>query len=325
MKNLKADLKTGDYKRVYLLYGSEQYLKRLYRNKLKQGILAKADEINFSYFEGKGIDEAEVIHIAETMPFFAEKRLVLIENSGWFKSQGKMADIIKTLPDTAILIFVEQDADKRNRLYKAVKEIGYICEMNVPEERDLKLWIASLLKANGKKITENTLLYFIDVVGTNMENIQSEVDKISNYACDREVITKEDVDTICTAQVTGKIFQMIDYVASRSPAPALALYHNLLLLKEKPMYILYLITRQFNILMQVKQMGEAGISNAVIAKNAGIPPFAVSKYVTQARAFSKEVLFHAVEFGLETEEQVKTGLLDEQIAVEIMIVKFAVL
>lgn len=325
MKNIKEDIKSGMYKRIYLLCGSEQYLKRLYRNKLKEGILAGGDDMNFSYFEGRGIDENEVVHIAETLPFFAERRLVLIENSGWFKNQSGMADAVKELPDTTVFVFVEDEVDKRNRFYKAVKELGYICEMNAMEERDLKLWTASLLKADGRKITDAAMTYFLEKVGTDMENIRTEVEKLLGYTYGREIVTVEDIDAICTEQITGKIFQMIDFVASRNPVKALALYHDLLLLREKPMSILYLMLRQFNILMQVKQMGAAGMQNAAIAKNVGIPPFTVSKYLAQARAFTGQILLSAVRFGAETEEQVKTGQINEQIAVEIMIVKFATL
>ena len=80
MKTIKEDIKSGNYRRAYLLYGSEGYLKRRYRDRLKEGVLAGGDEINFSYFEGKGIDGTEVAHIGQTLPFFAEKRLILIEN-----------------------------------------------------------------------------------------------------------------------------------------------------------------------------------------------------------------------------------------------------
>ena len=136
MKKIKEDIRTGSYKPAYLLYGSEKYLKKLYRDKLKEGILAGGDEMNYSRFEGKGIDEAEVAHMAETLPFFAERRLILIENSGWFKNQSGMADVVRNLPDTTVFLFIEEEVDKRNRFYKAVKEIGYICEMNSMEERD---------------------------------------------------------------------------------------------------------------------------------------------------------------------------------------------
>lgn len=323
MKTIKADIKEGSYKKVYLLYGTEPFLKNLYRDKLKEGVLDGADEMNFSRFEGRGIDETELVNIAQTLPFFAERRLILVENSGWFKSQSGLADELDGLPDSTVLVFVEEEVDKRNRLYKAVKDKGYVCEMNGLEERELGMWTATLLKADEKKITDATMTYFLEKVGSDMENIRTEVEKLIGYTWGRDVITVEDIDAVCTEQISGKIFQMIDEVASRNPKKALALYHDLLVLREKPMSILFLMLRQFNILLQVKQLGGEGMPSSAIAKSVGVPPFAVGKYAAQARAFDVNRLHEAVRYGVETEEQVKTGQLQEQLAVELMIVRFA--
>lgn len=325
MKKIKEDIKTGVFSPAYLISGQEAYLKHLYRNKLKAALLGESDEMNFSFFEGKGIDETEVVHIAETMPFFADRRVILIENSGWFKSQNSLAEELKNMPETTFFIFVENEVDKRNRLYKAVREIGYVCEINAMEERDLKLWVASLLKADERKILDSTMNYLLEKVGTDMEKLRTEVEKLIGYTMGREVITPEDIDAVCSEQITGRIFQMIDFIATKNAKKALQLYYDLLVLREKPMSILYLIIRQFNILMQMKQMKAAGLANAEMAKKVGIPPFSVNKYLTQAKVFSSQTLLLAVQFGTETEELVKTGRLNEQIAVEIMIVKFAAL
>ncbi len=323
MKTIKEHIKSGTYASCYLLYGTEQYLKRLYRNKLKTAIIGDGDEMNFACFEGKGIDETEVLRLADTMPFFADHRLILLENSGWFKTQSRLPDEIHSFPDSTILLFVEDEVDKRSRLYKAVKELGYICEMNGMDEHNLKLWIASLLKQDDKRITDATMTYFLDRVGADMDRLTTEIEKLISYVGERDVITTEDIDAICTEQITGKIFQMVDCVASGNPQKAIRLYHDLLVLREKPMTILYLLLRQFNLLMQIKQMNASQLSSAAIAKNAGVPPFAVTKYLAQAKAFSFEKLRSAVEYGVITEEQVKSGKLNEQIAVEIMVAKFS--
>ncbi len=325
MKTIKKDIKTGNYRRAYLLYGTEGYLKRLYRDKLKQGVLAGGDEMNFSYFEGKGIDGTQVVHMGQTLPFFADRRLILVENSGWFKGANPIADAIGELPETTVMVFAEEEVDKRNKLYKAVKECGYICEFKAMGERDLKLWAAGLLKADGKKITDGVMGYFIEKVGTDMENIRTEIEKLVAYTYGRDVVTQKDIDEVCTEQITGRIFQMMDQIALQNPKNALELYHDLLLLREKPMSILFLMLRQFNILMQVKQLNTEGMPNADIAAKAGIPPFAVGKYLSQARAFSAQVLKEAVRFGVATETQVKSGQLNEQIAVELMLIQLSAL
>ena len=124
MKTIKEHIKLNTYKPVYLLYGTETYLKNLYKNKLKEGILLGSDEMNYSHFEGKGIELKEVIEIAETLPFFSDRRLIMIEDSGLFKSQNELADYIREIPEGTHIVFVETEVDKRNRLFKAVKDVS---------------------------------------------------------------------------------------------------------------------------------------------------------------------------------------------------------
>src|SRR5699024_3618830 len=88
MQTLNQDIRDRNFKRVYLLFGEEGFLKKSYKNRLKEAILGE-DTMNYHYFEGKGLNISEIIGLAETMPFFAEHRLILIEDSGLFKSGGE--------------------------------------------------------------------------------------------------------------------------------------------------------------------------------------------------------------------------------------------
>ena len=324
MNTLKQHIKTNTYERLYLLYGNEAYLKRFYKNKLKLGILGESDEMNFTYAEGKDIDGNEIIHIAQTLPFFSERRLIMIENSGWFKNQSVFADYVKEMPESTFVIFIENEVDKRNRLYKAVKDLGYIAELNGLDEKSQKMWVASLLQRENKKITDGTLTYFLNKVGTNLDNIQSELEKLVAYCLEREVITEEDIDAVCSEQITGKMFQMLDAIASKNQKRALEMYYDLLTLREKPMTILYLLNRHMNLLLQCKALLAKRVSNQEIASKMGVPPFAVTKYAAQARNFSEEILKNSLILGTEIEEQVKTGRLIDQIGVEILIIKIVI-
>ena len=84
MKSLIEDIKTGQFNNIYLLYGEEAYLKKQYKEKLRNAIIPSDDTMNYAYFEGKGTSVNEVIELAETLPFFAERRLLILENTGWF-------------------------------------------------------------------------------------------------------------------------------------------------------------------------------------------------------------------------------------------------
>ena len=121
MKTIDNDIKDGRIKKAYLLYGEERYLIRQYRDKLINAIVQPDDTMNFSSFEGAEVNQKEIIDLAETLPFFAEKRLILIEDTGMFKKGGEdLAEYMPTAPDTTFFVFVEEEIDKRSKLYKAI-------------------------------------------------------------------------------------------------------------------------------------------------------------------------------------------------------------
>lgn len=323
MHTIKEHIKKKEFSNVYLLYGQEDYLKLLYRDKLKAAIVAPEDTMNYSYFEGKDLDLLAVQSMADTVPFFSERRLLVLENSGLFKKQSDFADYIKTMPETSIIVFVEHEVDKRNKLYKTVQKQGTVSEMNGLSEKDLKMWIATYLQRNGKKMTEQNILYLVQKVGADMKNLENEMEKLICYAAEDSVIQREMIDDICVVQTEGKIFEMIDAIGMKNQDRALQLYYDLLAVREKPMSILFLLIRHFNILVQIKELAHAGIPNGQIASNIGIPPFTVKKYAAQSKNFKVREIRTCLERCVEVEQQVKTGLLLDQIGVELLIVEFS--
>ena len=274
MKSLNEDIKNGQWKPVYLLYGEEAYLKKQYKDRMTKAILPDGDTVNYAYYEGKGINPGELIDLAETMPFFAERRLIVVENSGFFKNAApELADYIKTMPDTACFIFVENEVDKRNRLYKAVKDKGRVVELGRQDEKTLLYWIGAQVKREGKLIKTSTAQYLVEKTGTDMENLEKELEKLFAYTLDEKEITPAAIDEICTAQISNKIFEMVEAVAAKHQKKAMDLYYDLLALKEPPMRILYLLSRQFKQLMEVKALCIKGMDKSQIAKTVGIHPF----------------------------------------------------
>ena len=323
MKVINEQIKTGEFQSVYLLYGEEEYLKKQYRDKLKKAISGD-DTMNYSYFEGNKIVVKEVIDMANTLPFFAQKRLIIIENSGFFKSsQEELADFIKNMPDYLIFVFVESEVDKRNKVYKAVSTAGYICEMKQQSTSVLVQWIVTLLKNEGKTIDRPAVDLLLSKTGAGMDLIYAEVEKLVSYCIDRQQITAEDVEAVCTTQTTSRIFDMITAIATKKQKQALDLYYDLLLLKEPPMRILYLLTRQFKLLMEVKDLVGKRYDKSSIAKTVGLHPFVAGKYMQQCRTFEKKELRTILEEAVDTEEMVKTGRLNDVMSVELFIVKYS--
>lgn len=324
MKTIDEDIKSGQFKTVYLLYGQEAYLKKQYKDKLKKALVVEGDTMNFSAYEGKNINPKEIIDLAETMPFFADHRVILIENSGFLKGSCEdLADYLTSPSESTCFIFVEEEVDKRSKLYKAINKIGKIVEFGEQNEDLLVRWIVGRLRKENKNITRDVLQLFMDRTGSDMGNIDRELEKLICYAMDKDVIEAEDVEAVTIEQVTSRIFEMVNAIAEHEQKKALDLYYDLLTLKEPPMRILFLITRQFQILLNVKDMSGKGFDQGTIASKVGIPPFAVRKNQAQARGFSKEQLKRALVDGVELEEAVKTGRMNDQMAVELFIVKYS--
>lgn len=323
MQRLVQDIKTGQFARVYLLYGEEAYLRKQYRDRLKEAIIGD-DTMNYHYYEGKNISTGEVIDQAETLPFFAERRLLVIENSGLFKSGGEqLAEYLKEPAPTAFFLMVETVIDKRSRLYKAVQAKGCAVEFSVQDESTLKRWILGMVKKENRKITEAALDFLLEKTGTDMENIRREMEKLFCYCLDRDAVTEEDISEICTKRIGNHIFDMVGAIADKKQKKALELYYELLAQKEPPMRILFLIARQFNLLLQVKELLGKGYSNKMIGEKVGLPGFVAGKYVTQASRFKTEELREAMEACVETEEAVKTGKMNETMAVEMLIIGYS--
>lgn len=322
MKSLNEDLKTGKFKQIYLLYGEEAYLKKQYKERFIKAMLPEGDTMNYAYYEGKNTDIKEVIDLAETLPFFAERRLIVFENTGFFKSAGAdLAGYIGDMPDTTYFIFIESEVDKRSRLYKAVKAKGHIVELGVQDENTLRRWVQGLVKKEHKTMEPGDIVYFLNKVGTDMENITKELEKLVCYAMDRDALTREDIDAVCVTQITSHIFEMVNAVAEKNQRKALDLYYELLALKEPPMRILFLLTREYRILFHVKALLKQGYGRKEIASKAGLHPFAAGRYMDQAKRFHTRELRAAIEEGADIEQRVKTGLLTDHLAVELFLVK----
>ncbi len=320
MRQINEDIKHGSFKPVYLLYGEERYLRRQYRERLQKALCSEGDSMNTHFYSGKDLPLGEIIDLAETLPFLADRRVIFINDSGLFKSGGeKMAEYLAQPNDTAFFIFTESEIDKRSKLFKTVQSKGYAAEFAVQDENTLKRWAASVLGKENKKITENTVQLLLGKTGTDMENIQMELEKLICYCMDRDVITDEDVEAVCTTRIQNRIFDMINAIAAKKQKEALELYYDLLALKEPPMRILFLIARQCNMLLQAKELKSRGHDQRSIAARLGVPPFAAGKYLTQASHFKTDVLLNAVAKCVEAEEAVKSGRMNDIMSVEILI------
>lgn len=317
------DIKENDIKTCYLIYGEERYLCRQNRQKLLSALVADGDTMNFTSYEGKGIHAPEIIDLAETLPFLAEKRVLYLSNSGFFKGSApeELVEYIKEIPSSTCIVFEEEDVDKRSKLYKAISKYGVAAEFGKEREDVLSKWILTRLKKEGKKITGAAMETFLSRTGNDMERIDKELEKLLCYAIDRDEITEADIDAVCSGKLTENIFEMVNALASRDKTKAFSLYNELIEQKESPMHILFLVTRQFQNLLQVKDLREKGYDASTITTKTKLPAYGVKVNMQQCAKFSRQELSDGLRDGVEAESAIKSGKLEERTAVELFLAK----
>ncbi|MDR2899395.1 MAG: DNA polymerase III subunit delta [Clostridiales bacterium] len=326
MKKLAADLKANNIEKLYLFTGDEPYLINMYEKILTQAVLPDGQNgMNHDRFTGKNVKAEEIFQALETLPFMSEKRLVTVVDSGLFAS-GRKAEsesfltLIKDLPDTSVLLFVELNVDKRLALYKAVAKSARVVEFKTPSENDMLTWIIRELKKGGLIIDKETALCLLRSVGDDMETVLQEINKLISYKNSGQLVSSEDIDTICAKNLEARVFDLVGAVAEKNVKKAMDDYNILMALKESPIMVLTMIARQFRLILECK---DAKGSNAEIAAKLDIRPFVVTECVKQGRNFTKAALIEAVKDCYEADLSIKTGRMADRTAIEILIAKYA--
>lgn len=323
MKEIRRQIKEQDFQRVYLLTGDENYLILQTKELLVHAMVAEGDEMNYAVFEDSKIDLQQLRELAMTYPLFATKRVLVLDRTGIFKS-GKDAfvEILQALPETTCVIICEPEVDKRSKAYKWIKKNGYVGEFLKKDqtEKVLMRWVAALLGKEKKKIRESDVRFFLERVGDDMFQIKNETDKLISYVGEREEIRREDIEQITSGEVQNKIFELVAAIAEGKKRQALAYYDDLILLKEPPMRILFLIVRQYRILLLISNMRSLRKPDKDIAQAAGIPAFAIRKNAAQLGGYTVPILEHCIASCIQVEEEIKTGRISDQIGLETLIV-----
>lgn len=324
MKRVLQHIKEQKYQNLYLFYGKEKYLAAQTRDKLKKALIPDGDTMNYSYFEGKKTDLPEILELIQTMPFFNDHRLLVLDQTELGKkSNDDFLNALKEIPETTILLIIEDEVDKRSKIYKYINKEGCAVSFETPKEKDLVLWVAQMLKKEQKKMTQKDIQLFLYKTGQDMFTIKNELEKLISYTKDREVIGSEDLEALTTAQTTNQIFVMLEAIAKKQRDTVLKLYYDLIELKESPFGILALLVRQCNQLLQTQSLLEAGKSQGEMAKELKVPPFVAGKLKQQVRLFKREELYEMIKKCAATDEGIKTGKITDRIGVELLLVEFS--
>ena len=328
MKRLNADIKENSFKTVYLLFGEESFLVRHYMDRLSAAIVPEdAQAMNAVRLEGKAVTAEAIEDAAETMPFLCERRLVLVKDSGLFEAGRKdeseqLAAYLPNAPETCTILFVESGVDKRGRLYKTADKAGLAVEMKTPDERDLSTWAAKRLQAAGLAISGGAMAYLLRTVAHDMTSLHAETEKLIAYKGEGGEIGTADIDDICTKALATRIFDLTDAIGAKDAEKALQIYANMLLMKESPLMILAMVARQFRLILQCGHLAAQRMPQAEAAKVLGLHPFVTKECMRQSALFSGAALRQALRDCLDADIAIKTGGMEDKLAVEMLIVKY---
>ncbi len=320
IKIINEDIKSGEFARLYLFCGEEEYLKRQFLKNLTEALVDPSDSMNYAVFKTDAAKADDIVQTCQSLPFFADRRVCLVDDSGFFKKGNETVEkLLEELPDTTVLIFCEREVDKRTKIYKAADKAGKVLSFETPSEGDLINWIRKLFKDEDVTCDDTAVFTLLSAVGHNMTALRNEVDKLIGYSMETKRISEADVHALCISQAENKIFEMIDAISERNSKKALSLYADLLSLREPMMRILYLITRQYRILEEARFALGTGADKAQIAKLTGVNSYYMGKYISIANRYTEKELIAAFDRCQQADNNIKTGREKDQLAVELLI------
>ena len=321
MQIINSQINSGNFSNLYLFTGEEKYLILQYRDKLVDALIDKADTMNYSVFRDESISEDEIISIAQTMPFFAERRVIVVEESGFFakKTDDAFVTAMSDIPDTTVIIFIESKTDGKLKLYNLFAKTGTIAGFGRPDSASLVKWVKNLFADDGIAIEDVAIYRLIDSASSNMNRIFTEVEKLKAYGAESKKITLADVNILSADVVEDKIFEMIDEISKKNKNRVLKLYDDLLYLKTDPMSIISLTLLQYGRLLKTSEVLEYGKEIKKAASYAKVQDWQAKKYIAICESYSTKQLVEKVNVCMDADRMVKTGRMKKELAAEMMI------
>ncbi len=308
---LKRDLAEKGIDGAYLFYGSELYLRDIYIDKIKAVIPEDGlEEFNLIALDGRTTDLDGARDAIESYPMMSEKKLVIVRDSGIFKKAGEeeakfWTEELKNLPEYCVLLFIEDDVDKRSSLYKTISKCGQAVEFAYMKPYELTAWVqGEVLKAK-KKMSKNAIEYFVSLCPDGLINMKNELDKL--LTVDTEEISEHDVKRMVSKSLNVQVFDLSDCIMEKKNDKAFEILEDLKTARESAFTILYLLNSMFDKMLLSKLMLADGATTQEVEKRLGLPPFIAKKYYNGARNFSEEFLLQRVKRVPELDLEIKQG------------------
>lgn len=300
------EMSKGKIAPVYLLVGEESYFIDETLKRLKKA-LSENGEIEMTSFDLAEQPIDFVIDEADTFPFFTERKLVVAKNTAFLKAaekgKEKIEHDIKRLenwlanpPDTAVTVFIApyEKLDERKKIVKLMKEKCVVLQAETPQNNDLNVWVMQEVESRGKVMTDSATNKLIEMVGANMLQLQTEIEKMVLYLGEELEIDAVLVESLVAKTLEHDAFKMLNAYLSHDVAGALTIYHDLLRQKEEPIKLVGLLASNIRTMSSAFYLQKKGYHQQEIAKKLKVHPYRVKMILSQRNRPAEERLLQAL-------------------------------
>lgn len=329
-------IKNKQLKRCYLIWGTEELLtERLltaFNERMKQD---DEDPNNIIHFNLNDTPIDDIIHEAESFPFFGHQKLLFIHDSYIFSGKKAPAGVIHNIEkleayindpsDFSVLVFLApfEKLDKRKKITKIMMKSTEAIEVNPASGAETKAYIKEYFFNKGFNIEQDSLDLLLRLTDHNLSLAMREAEKLTTYLYGQKEVTGESIQKLVSKSLEQNIFDLNERLLNKKVKEAIELYQDLLTQKEDPIKILALMISQFRLLIQVKILKTKGYQQSDIASILKVHPYRVKLAGQKEKLFSQSALSKAHHLLITADYEVKTGKINPELQVELFIWQFA--
>lgn len=332
---LESEIKKNSIANGYVFCGLDEELIKSSIDPIIKKVLDKDFlDLNFIKIDGLTSTFDEIENACETLPFFADKKVVLVYRANFLKDKPdkegaktytEILKYIKDLPQHTILIMYylfndKRDTPKKNKKLSTLDKYVKVVHCDKLKKDKYYKKIEDIFKENGRTIGKVQLKYFADKVQNNFDIIKREIDKLDCYALGRE-LTKEDIDKLIPNKSEDDIFDLVEYISLRKVEKAIDLLDELLFKADQHMLIISSIGNHFKRLYEIKIYLLKGKKLEFFISKYRLPQFVCEKLMNQASKFSLKQLNQLIKVCVNTEIKLKSSTTDKQMEMELMLFK----
>ncbi len=286
--DILSNLKKRIYAPVYFLQGEESFFIDKISDYIEENILTEAEKaFNLSVLYGKETSVETIISTAKKYPMAASHNVVIVKEAQNLSGIEKLQSYVEHPLDSTILVlnYKYKKIDKRKKFAVSIKKHGVLFESPRIYENQIPKWINEYLAGKAYKISPKAALMLVEFLGTHLEKIANELDKLTINVPPSEVISDKHIEEYIGISKDYNLFELQNALGTKNILKANKIIHYFAANpKEAPLirnvYMLYLY---FSKLLIYSQLKDKSSRNAAAA--LGVSPYFVKDYATAARHY----------------------------------------